>query len=154
MFERPDTGERAVLVHLDFTSEKEREDPDEFRELVKSAGVEAVDIVPTLLDAAALQIPTHLQGQSLLPILQGKSLTHRTTALCESTGWKNLRTDRYRYLLNADGSEGLWGIENDIGEYHNLANDHNYADTLASLRQMMLQHLLQRERPKKRAFPY
>lgn len=45
MFDRPDTGERAVLVHIDFNSEEEREDPQEFRELVKSAGVEPVDIV-------------------------------------------------------------------------------------------------------------
>ena len=45
MFERPDTGERAVLVHIDFNSDEEREDPEEFRELVKSAGVETVDVV-------------------------------------------------------------------------------------------------------------
>ncbi len=45
MFDRPDTGERAVLVHIDFTTESEREDPEEFKELVKSAGVEAVELV-------------------------------------------------------------------------------------------------------------
>lgn len=45
MFERHEAGERAVLVHIDFTSEKEREDPDEFQELVRSAGVEAVAMV-------------------------------------------------------------------------------------------------------------
>ncbi len=42
LFERPDTGERAVLVHLDFHSEDEREDPDEFLQLVESAGGEPV----------------------------------------------------------------------------------------------------------------
>jgi len=45
VFDRYKSGERAVLVHLDFTSEKEREDPDEFKELVMSAGVEAVALV-------------------------------------------------------------------------------------------------------------
>ena len=45
MFDRPDTGERAVLVHIDFTAEEEREDVNEFKELVRSAGVETVDIV-------------------------------------------------------------------------------------------------------------
>ncbi len=45
MFERPDTGERAVLVHLDFTSDREREDPQEFKELVRSAGVEPMTLV-------------------------------------------------------------------------------------------------------------
>ncbi|MBD3655244.1 MULTISPECIES: ribosome rescue GTPase HflX [Marinobacter] len=45
MFERPDVGERAVLVHIDFSSHDESEDPGEFRELVSSAGVEAVAMV-------------------------------------------------------------------------------------------------------------
>ncbi len=45
MFERPDTGERAVLVHLEFTSDREREDPQEFNELVRSAGVEPMTLV-------------------------------------------------------------------------------------------------------------
>ena len=42
MFERPDVGERAVLVHIDFTVHDDSEDPGEFRELVTSAGVEPV----------------------------------------------------------------------------------------------------------------
>lgn len=37
-FDRPDAGERAVLVHLQLASEVEREDPREFEELVLSAG--------------------------------------------------------------------------------------------------------------------
>jgi GTP-binding protein HflX len=37
-FERPEAGERAVLVHLNLASESEREDPREFEELVLSAG--------------------------------------------------------------------------------------------------------------------
>lgn len=45
MFDRPDTGEYAVLVHIDFSAEQEREDVNEFRELVRSAGVETLDIV-------------------------------------------------------------------------------------------------------------
>ena len=45
MFERPDSGELAVLVHIDFSSEKEREDPEEFKELVSSAGVETLAVI-------------------------------------------------------------------------------------------------------------
>ncbi len=37
-FDRPESGERAVLVHLKLDSEAEREDPREFEELVLSAG--------------------------------------------------------------------------------------------------------------------
>ena len=43
MFERPSKGgERAVLVHLDFSEREEREDIGEFRELAVSAGAHPV----------------------------------------------------------------------------------------------------------------
>ena len=42
MFERPDVGERAVLVHIEFSVHDDTEDLGEFRELVSSAGVEPV----------------------------------------------------------------------------------------------------------------
>lgn len=45
LFERPDSGERAVLVHLDLRNESEREDPREFQELVLSAGSDPVAFV-------------------------------------------------------------------------------------------------------------
>lgn len=44
-FDRPDTGELAVLVHIDFPEGDNREDPDEFKELVLSAGGAPVEIV-------------------------------------------------------------------------------------------------------------
>ncbi len=45
MFERPQGGERAVLVHLDFPREADREQLQEFRELASSAGAESVATV-------------------------------------------------------------------------------------------------------------
>lgn len=44
-FERPATGERAVLVHLHLSSEIDREEPREFEELALSAGADPVDWV-------------------------------------------------------------------------------------------------------------
>jgi GTP-binding protein HflX len=45
MFDRPDSGEFAVLVHIDFYADEKREDVNEFKELVASAGVEALKVV-------------------------------------------------------------------------------------------------------------
>lgn len=42
MFERPDKGEVAVLVHLEFAKQKDAEDYTEFKTLVLSAGVTPV----------------------------------------------------------------------------------------------------------------
>ncbi len=44
-FERPDSGELAVLVHLNLASGSESEDPREFEELVLSAGGDPVAMV-------------------------------------------------------------------------------------------------------------
>lgn len=44
-FERHEGGERAVLVHLESQDEQSREDPQEFLELVRSAGAEVVDFM-------------------------------------------------------------------------------------------------------------
>ena len=44
-FERPESGERAVLVHIKLNSESEPEDPREFEELVLSAGGDPVEFI-------------------------------------------------------------------------------------------------------------
>ncbi|QJQ95272.1 MULTISPECIES: ribosome rescue GTPase HflX [Halomonadaceae] len=44
-FERPDAGETAILVHVDFQDEQEREDSGEFLELVRSAGAEPATLL-------------------------------------------------------------------------------------------------------------
>ena len=47
-FERPDSGnETVVMVHVDFPEGDNREDLDEFRELVISAGADPVDLITT-----------------------------------------------------------------------------------------------------------
>ena len=45
MFERPGIGEKAILVHIEFNSEQQREYITEFEELAASAGAEVCDIV-------------------------------------------------------------------------------------------------------------
>ncbi len=44
-FERPDSGELAVLVHLEFPLNSDPDDPREFEELVLSAGGDPVDFI-------------------------------------------------------------------------------------------------------------
>ena len=44
-FERPESGETAILVHIKLNSESEPEDPREFEELVIAAGGDPVDFI-------------------------------------------------------------------------------------------------------------
>lgn len=48
-FDRPQFGEKAVLVHLEFFDESEQEDGQEFEELARSAGADSVGLVTVKL---------------------------------------------------------------------------------------------------------
>jgi len=45
LFDRYKTGEQAVLVHIYFSQDKDTEELSEFKSLVSSAGVEALQVV-------------------------------------------------------------------------------------------------------------
>ena len=116
--------------------------------------VEAVDIVPTVLDLAGIQIPPFMQGESLAGIVDGFGRRHKEVALTEGTGWKCLRTAQYRYLVHADGREKLWDLRIDPGEYHDLATSGDYASALSDCRKTLVRRLLEIERPLPRSWTY
>jgi arylsulfatase A-like enzyme len=116
--------------------------------------IEGVDLVPTLLECAGIPVPYPVQGRSFRALLHEGEYAERSSALTEMEGWKTLRTDRYRYVIEADGSESLFDLEQDPSGYHNRASDPAFAETLADLRQQMLVRLLERERPIPRVWPY
>lgn len=116
--------------------------------------VEAVDLLPTLLDAAAVQIPPPLQGRSWLAQLDGSAEPVKDSALTEHTGWKILRTAGYRYILREGGREHLYDLSVQHGDYHDVAADPTYGSVLAEHRRLLLQRLLEMERPRPRIWPY
>lgn len=118
--------------------------------------VELVDLVPTILECAALQIPPQLQGRSLAGVLADVAGAEagRDAALLEYTGWKTLRTPQFRYLVEADGREALFDLARDPGEYRDVADQPAYAGALAEARRRLLQRLIARERPLPRTWTY
>ncbi|WP_445621181.1 ribosome rescue GTPase HflX [Kushneria sp. Sum13] len=72
-FERPDSGETAVLVHIDFQDSTEREDTSEFMELVRSAGA-----VPAALLTGSRRSPSPrlMIGDGKLEELRDMMTTH------------------------------------------------------------------------------
>jgi GTP-binding protein HflX len=68
-FDRPGSGERAVLVHLNLASESQREDPREFEELVLSAGGDPVAYV---MGARATPDPRTFVGSGKLEEIAGE----------------------------------------------------------------------------------
>ena len=116
--------------------------------------VEAVDVLPTLLTLAGIQIPPSLQGKSLAQVVTKGADSPKQAALTEASGWKCLRTPNYRYLINADGSEALWHIVTDPGEYHDVSDDPEHHSALADCRHQLLRRLLEIERPLERTWTY
>ena len=117
--------------------------------------VEAVDVVPTLLDCAGIPTPPYLQGESLYPLLTGqKAPRQRDAALMEVTGWKLLRDARFRYIAHADGRECLFDLGQPWGEYRDVAEEPAYAAALAHMRQALITRLIEMERPRQRAWTY
>jgi arylsulfatase len=111
--------------------------------------VEAVDVIPTILDLAGIQIPSHLQGVSLFA-----ENYQNEGALMEVVGSKIFRTENFRYVVHDDGKELLFDLKEDPGEYFNVAADSSYQTALADHRRLLLKKLLRMERPKARTWRY
>ena len=97
--------------------------------------VEFVDIYPTVCDLANVIPPTHLEGQSVTPLLQSKKNKWKNAAFSEflRAGYfrgYSIRTNKYRYTRWIDTrnekqmAEELYDHENDPYESKNIANVH------------------------------
>jgi len=116
--------------------------------------VEAVDVVPTLLELAGYQIPPEVQGQSLQPLWTGTGRYTKTDALMEMRGWKSLRSARFRYVSEANGSEHLWDLEAAFGSYRDVAGTAAYAAALSEMRGRLLRRVIRNEAPLPRTWIY
>ena len=73
-FDRPDSGEISILVHLIIDSESEREDPAEFEELAISAGAQPVDFIVGSRKAPS---PNLFIGSGKLEEIRAAVLAHK-----------------------------------------------------------------------------
>lgn len=103
--------------------------------------VSLMDIYPTLVELAGLEMPEHVQGNSLLPLLEDPTRTWDQPAI-STHGFRNhaVSTNRYRYLRYADGSEELYDLQRDQNEWHNLAGDVQFSSAQAYLAEMLPEH--------------
>jgi arylsulfatase A-like enzyme len=96
--------------------------------------VSLMDMYPTLAELAALDVPSHIEGRSLVPLLENPRTRWDYPAVT-TYGFNNhaVRTERYRYIRYSDGSEELYDHEADPNEWTNLAGDPAQAALIAEL---------------------
>ncbi len=96
-----------------------------------------IDIAPTILDMAGIQIPGNMDGRSFKPLINGEDVDWRKELLYEYYWERNypytptthaLLTDRYKFIRY----QGIWDLDEfydmqeDPDETRNLINDESY----------------------------
>ena len=99
-----------------------------------SRPVSLMDLYPTLAELAGLAVPKHVEGQSLVPLMENPSVAWDRPAVI-TYGFQNhaVRSEQYRYIRYSDGSEELYDHESDPHEWTNLASSPAYVDTKSEL---------------------
>lgn len=93
---------------------------------VSAEPVSLIDLYPTLCDLTQTKAPEHLDGTSLVPMLRDPATKSARPAITIMGGGKQAgyaaRTDQWRYIRYADGSEELYDHQTDPHEWTNVAD--------------------------------
>jgi choline-sulfatase len=83
---------------------------------------ELIDIYPTLIDICGLPARQDLEGLSVAPQLKdATAIRERPAITSHNQGNHGIRSEHYRYIRYADGSEELYDMRKDPNEWNNLA---------------------------------
>jgi len=95
---------------------------------------ELLDIFPTLLESLGEPARKDLDGHSLVPQLKDANAAREFPAITtHNQGNHAIRTEKWRYIHYADGSEELYDEQADPNEWTNLAGDSNFTETKQQL---------------------
>ena len=95
---------------------------------------ELLDIFPTLLELTGMPERKDLEGHSLVPQLKDANAPREWPAITtHNHDNQAIRTEHWRYIHYADGSEELYDMQADPNEWKNLASDPAFAGTKAEL---------------------
>ena len=109
---------------------------------------ELLDLYPTLAELAGLEYSEHLQGKSLVPVLQNPDLSLREMAFFVSQGGRTfgLRTDQYAYIqYDEDAGSGmeLFDMKKDPQQFYNLALNPEYLDVVKEYQDKLKEKLVE-----------
>ena len=118
--------------------------------------VQSIDVAPTLLELAGAGSRKHIEGKSLVSLLNGNASDWRKSILIEyysdtvfprmlNMGYKAVRTERYKYIRYEDltGMDELYDLKEDPFELHNIITEPGVAPILIDMKKE-LDRLLER----------
>lgn len=95
--------------------------------------VELIDLHPTILELAGVLPPREIDARSIVPVLRGDSLSHRSATVCAERGYRAVRTRSHKLIEYDDGSYELFDLIADPHETVNHAVEHpTLVETLAA----------------------
>lgn len=111
-----------------------------------------IDIGPTILEAAGIQTPPHMDGKSFLPLAQNKEIKWRDYFLYVYYWEKNfphsptvfaLRGDRYKYITYYGlwDTDELYDLQDDPYETTNLIASENHRRTIRKMKRNLFSML-------------
>lgn len=103
-----------------------------------------IDIAPTLLEAAGLGVPEHMDGRSFLPLAEGREISWRDYLLYEYFWERNypqtptmhaLRGERFKYIRYHGiwDTDELYDLKQDPDETTNLIAEPEHVDTVRKM---------------------
>jgi len=150
---------RVPLIILD-----PRPEADATRGSVSNAFVEAIDLVPTFIEATGAPPASHrLEGRSLQPLLHGhepedwrdsvfseidyafyRAREILDVSVADARGYM-LRTERWKYVHFRDFPPQLFDLDNDPDEFHDLGRSPEHQEVRHDMHQRLLYRLTSRK---------
>lgn len=120
--------------------------------------VELVDLAPTLLEAAGIEVPSAMQGRSLMPLLTGQTKEHRDSVYMEYLDanatfeippmMTGVRTEKYKLSFYDKPRTGeLYDLTKDPGEVNNLWDDPHSKDVREEMLHTLTARMLETTDP-------
>ncbi|MEM1441541.1 MAG: sulfatase [Verrucomicrobiota bacterium] len=112
--------------------------------------VEFIDLYPTLCELAGLEVPRHVQGKSLVPLLEDLKHDHRTSAYSSYPHGvrmgHSIRMGDYRYTEWWDNNDKfetavLTDLEADPGEESNVISDEAHASAYKAAKEELAERV-------------
>ncbi|MBA4190515.1 MAG: iduronate-2-sulfatase [Planctomycetaceae bacterium] len=100
--------------------------------------VDLMCVYPTLCALCGLERPKHVEGEDIKPLLlDSKAKWDKPAITTYHLNNHAVRTEKWRYILYANGDEELYDHDKDEYEWNNLAKDAQFSDVKKDLARLV-----------------